>query len=146
MDREACKAWFAENYPGRELAKSSCLCCPYRSPKDWQDMKRNDPDSFREACRIDEGVRDLYKTVAVDRMGFAVSRRAEVLAKNAKGERTKAGGEFRVPELPTLLEGDVKQYILRECIPLRDVDSLTLPPEGPDPHGIRNECSGMCGL
>jgi len=57
MSREDCKAWFAEHYPGRHLPRSACIGCPLRAPADWVEMKKNDPESWKEAVAFDEALR-----------------------------------------------------------------------------------------
>lgn len=42
MSRGDCMAWFAKNYPGRTLAKSSCIGCPYHSNEQWRALKQTD--------------------------------------------------------------------------------------------------------
>lgn len=64
MSRNDCLRWFAKNYPGRELAKSSCIGCPYHSNAMWRDMKDNDPESWADAVEFDAAIRS----------GFAGSR------------------------------------------------------------------------
>jgi hypothetical protein len=62
MSRAACYGWLEKNGFG-DTAKSSCTFCPYHSDEHWLDMKRNDPESFADAVRIDEAIRDnLAKT------------------------------------------------------------------------------------
>jgi hypothetical protein len=46
ITRNDCLAWFAERYPGRRLAKSACVFCPYKRDRDWAEMRDNDPESF----------------------------------------------------------------------------------------------------
>ena len=58
MSRDDCKTRLKENgHP--EPIKSSCTICPFRSDTEWGDMKRNDPDEFREATSFDEDSREL---------------------------------------------------------------------------------------
>ena len=49
-------SWFARAYPGRELARSACVACPYRSDAEWRDLRDNEPES-REAVEFDRLVR-----------------------------------------------------------------------------------------
>ena len=57
ISRRDCEKWFSENYPGRALAKSACIGCPYHNDAMWRDMKMNDPDSFADAVDADNGMR-----------------------------------------------------------------------------------------
>jgi hypothetical protein len=61
MTRHSCKAWFAERYPGRTLAKSACVFCPFKRDAEWIEMRENDPESFRRAVEADEKMRDAGK-------------------------------------------------------------------------------------
>ncbi len=56
--REDCLQWFAQEYPERRLPRSACVICPYRSARNWVEMKENDPDSFAEAVRFDNRLRN----------------------------------------------------------------------------------------
>tara|TARA_R100001463_G_scaffold44124_1_gene91801 strand:+ start:1738 stop:2556 length:819 start_codon:yes stop_codon:yes gene_type:complete len=57
ISRQDCIAWFAKHYPGRTLAKSACIGCPFHNNVQWRDMKINDPTSFADAIEFDEGIR-----------------------------------------------------------------------------------------
>lgn len=57
MTRQDCVKWFAEKYPGRLLPRSACVICPYRSDDHWLELKRSDPDSYREAVEFDRWLR-----------------------------------------------------------------------------------------
>ena len=59
MRRHHCMTWFGEHYPGRTLAKSACIACPFHSNDLWRDMKINDPESFKEAIAFDKRIRKL---------------------------------------------------------------------------------------
>lgn len=41
-----------------EPRKSACVFCPYTDDLRWQEMKRDDPESFELACLADEALRD----------------------------------------------------------------------------------------
>ncbi|MFE6714875.1 phosphoadenosine phosphosulfate reductase [Streptomyces sp. NPDC057695] len=34
--------------------KSSCWFCPFHRPESWHDMRRNEPELFEKACRLEE--------------------------------------------------------------------------------------------
>jgi len=55
--REDCLRWFAQEYPGRRLPRSACVICPYRSDRNWLEMKQHDPDSFDQAIQFDNNLR-----------------------------------------------------------------------------------------
>ena len=55
--RQNCKQWFDINYPGRQLMKSACVICPYRSNKCWMDLKEKDPEGFGMAVELDRRLR-----------------------------------------------------------------------------------------
>lgn len=57
MSRQDCLAWFERNYPGRKLAKSSCIGCPFHNDVAWRDMKLNDPASWSDAVDFDKSLR-----------------------------------------------------------------------------------------
>lgn len=58
LTRQDCLAWFAERHPGRALAKSACVFCPYKRDRDWQIMRDTDPESWAAAIAADEAMRD----------------------------------------------------------------------------------------
>ena len=56
MSRDKCLLWLGANgYP--LPTKSACTFCPYHDDALWRDMKANDPESFADACAIDEAIR-----------------------------------------------------------------------------------------
>lgn len=57
MSREDCKEWFAVRYPNRELGRSACIGCPFRSSTSWADVMQKEPDLFQEAVDIDASLR-----------------------------------------------------------------------------------------
>jgi len=58
MSRQACLRWFEKNYPGRALAKSACVACPFHNDAMWRDMKLNDAASFKQAVEFDHAIRN----------------------------------------------------------------------------------------
>ena len=56
MNRTNCLSWFDARGLKRP-PKSACTFCPYHNDAMWRDMKANDPESFADACRIDEAIR-----------------------------------------------------------------------------------------
>lgn len=58
-----CQRWFAQCYPGRELAKSACIACPYHSNANWRQMRDTDPQSWHEAVVFDAAIRESGATL-----------------------------------------------------------------------------------
>lgn len=56
MSRRDCIRWMEERQQPAPH-KSSCVYCPFRTYAQWRDMKKNEPDDFAEACRVDESIR-----------------------------------------------------------------------------------------
>ena len=50
--------WFAEAYPGRELPRSACVGCPFRSAREWIDVRETDPEMWRKTLELDAAIRD----------------------------------------------------------------------------------------
>ena len=61
FSRNDCINWFKENYPNRELPKSACVICPYRSMEGWVEMKSRAPEDFQEAVEFDKYLRSGSK-------------------------------------------------------------------------------------
>ena len=57
MARYNCVSWFEDNYPGKVLAKSACIGCPFHNDAMWREMKITDPVSFADAVDFDHGIR-----------------------------------------------------------------------------------------
>lgn len=57
MTRDDCSAWFAERYPHRDLGRSACVGCPFRSSKSWLEVRESEPELFEEAVSIDQMLR-----------------------------------------------------------------------------------------
>ena len=57
MSRWHCIEWLQNNV-GRVAPKSACTFCPYHDDAAWLAMKRNDPESFSDACAVDAAIRD----------------------------------------------------------------------------------------
>ena len=58
MSRQDCLRWFEDHYPGRKLAKSACIACPFHNDFMWRDMRINDPASFEQAVEFDKAIRE----------------------------------------------------------------------------------------
>ena len=51
-----CIAWLEKHeYP--VPMRSQCVCCPYRTNRDWHDLRTRDPVGFGRAIELDEAVR-----------------------------------------------------------------------------------------
>lgn len=60
MTREDCLRWLrAKGFP--IPSKSACTFCPYHDNALWRDMKANDPESWADAVRVDEAIRNGVK-------------------------------------------------------------------------------------
>lgn len=56
MSRAACLQWLLDRqYP--LPPKSACTFCPFHSDAMWRDMQLNDPESFEDACQVDDALR-----------------------------------------------------------------------------------------
>ena len=62
MSRQDCIDWFSAEYAGRELPRSACVICPYRSDKHWSELKQREPESYIEAIRFDRWLRSSTKS------------------------------------------------------------------------------------
>ena len=49
--------WLTDRYPDREIPRSACIGCPYRTNTEWKHMKETDPDSFEQAIHLDTALR-----------------------------------------------------------------------------------------
>jgi len=56
MNRAACVAWLARNYPGRDIPRSACVGCPFHSNEEWRHVRDN-PDEWASAIEVDEAIR-----------------------------------------------------------------------------------------
>lgn len=57
LTRRDCIEWFKREYPGRDLPRSACVACPYRSREAWIELASDDPDGFADAVRTDHILR-----------------------------------------------------------------------------------------
>ena len=60
MKRHRCLEWMAREYPERELPRSACAACPYRSDREWLALKASDPAALEDAFEIDRRLRDVH--------------------------------------------------------------------------------------
>jgi len=57
INREGCSEWLTENYPDLQIARSSCIGCPFHSDEEWRWVRDTFPAKFEEACQFDELIR-----------------------------------------------------------------------------------------
>ena len=57
MSRADCQAWWETHYPHRQLAKSSCVGCPYKSDAEWRRLKADSPDEWAQVVEFDQAIR-----------------------------------------------------------------------------------------
>ena len=75
MSRQACLDWYdGKNY--RTPAKSSCIGCPYHDNILWNEIKKESPEEFEEACKIDDMMRHSANNKNIERY---LHRRGEPL-------------------------------------------------------------------
>lgn len=60
MSRDDCYDWMKVNDYGKP-SKSSCIGCPFHSNSDWVEMKKNAPDEWDHAVKIDSIIRQPSK-------------------------------------------------------------------------------------
>jgi hypothetical protein len=46
--------------------KSACICCPYRDDYGWANMKKNNPEEFKDAVEFDKKIRRINKDENVE--------------------------------------------------------------------------------
>ena len=56
-NRNDCQKWFSANFPGRNLAKSSCVGCPFHSDRTWLELARRCPEQMERTIELDEHLR-----------------------------------------------------------------------------------------
>ena len=56
VSRHKCLEWLSNN--NWDAPKSACTFCPFRSNESWQNMKKNDPESFEQAVLVDHAIRN----------------------------------------------------------------------------------------
>ena len=61
MTRMQCLEWMRDNGYNELPKKSACTFCPYHDNSMWRDMKENDPESWKDACSVDEAIRGGFE-------------------------------------------------------------------------------------
>jgi hypothetical protein len=119
MDRDACLHWLKEHYPDREVPRSACVCCPFRTNAEWQRMKDEDPESWQDAVAFDKEVRLRPEAGLTD------------------GRKQK----IRKPLVGTI-------YVHRQMVPLDMADLTLTDKRDPADCGTLFDqgCEGMCGM
>lgn len=60
MTRYDCELWLQRNgYP--VPPRSACVYCPYKSNREWRELRDNDPAGWAEACRVDALIRSSVR-------------------------------------------------------------------------------------
>lgn len=108
MRRADCRAYLEDKVP-HEVPKSACVFCPFRDDSSWRWLRDRDPEGWKRACEVDEGMRE-----------------------------NDTGGSRGL---------DLKSYLHRSCVPLREavIDAPFSHGECPG-YGFLDECEGMCGV
>ena len=75
MSRSDCLAWFSERYPGISLPRSACSGCPFRSDKEWLEVRNTNPDDFEAAAVTDDKIRRDAVEIGFKGKPFLHSRR-----------------------------------------------------------------------
>jgi len=57
MSRRDCLGWFAKHYPGRKLAKSACIGCPFHTNDEWRRIRDTMPVEWADAIAFDKAIR-----------------------------------------------------------------------------------------
>jgi hypothetical protein len=55
--RHDCVDWLKAHYPDRDVPRSACIGCSYRTNEEWTAMRDNDPASFADAVAFDHQIR-----------------------------------------------------------------------------------------
>jgi hypothetical protein len=57
-DRVTCHNWMLDKgYP--DAPRSACIGCPYRSNREWREMREQRPDEWKDAVEFDEACRNI---------------------------------------------------------------------------------------
>ena len=60
MSRHDCKHYVKETNV-KQPPRSACIVCPYHSNDEWQHLKDNYPEEFKQAVEFDRAIRDVAK-------------------------------------------------------------------------------------
>lgn len=67
ITRHQCHEWMINN-GYKEAPRSACIICPYHSNKEWDKMKRNNPNEFKIAVAFDEELRKSNTSQFVNKL------------------------------------------------------------------------------
>lgn len=56
MTRHNCVTYLEEMVP-HVVPRSACVCCPYKSNREWLQLKKHDPKGWAKAVEIDDAIR-----------------------------------------------------------------------------------------
>lgn len=56
MNRSGCVEWLRDNYPGRDMPRSSCIGCPFHTNAEWRQVRSN-PAEWADVVEVDEAIR-----------------------------------------------------------------------------------------
>ena len=126
ITREGCRAWFERNYPARNLERSACYFCPFRSAAEWVRLAEDNPDLFEDACEIDANIRKAHITKDVVDSRYLHGRRIP-LREAVEMDRAE-GKDRRLPKARQM------QYAFGDNRLNNEGDNWN------------NECEGHCGI
>lgn len=61
MSRAQLMEWFQRHYPERNLPRSACIGCPYRTDTEWKHLRDTEPQAFDDAIFVDMALRQSPK-------------------------------------------------------------------------------------
>ena len=127
-NRQDCKRYVTDVL-GREPVKSSCIGCPFHSPRYFAEMRKRRPEEFADVIDFDRGLRTIEK----------ISRDDLLTAKDRIEQGIGTDDDQRLVQTKSLalLRGD--PYLHPSLRPIEDAYDDTDQMELFD-----NECSGYC--
>ena len=60
LSRKDCIAWFKKHYD-KTPPRSACTFCPYKTNKEWKDLKDNYPEEWKDVVEFDKAIRQGTK-------------------------------------------------------------------------------------
>lgn len=58
MRRQQVIEWGERHYPGHHFPRSACIGCPYRTNREWREMRDHRPAEWADAVQFDYTIRD----------------------------------------------------------------------------------------
>jgi len=91
-----CEA-ICREHVGFTPVKSACVFCPYHDNTYWRWLKKERPESFEAACKVDDGIRDMSRA-GVERPVFlhrslVPLRAVDVSSEEDRGQKNMFGNE-----------------------------------------------------